>query len=256
VIDDLIVYRLVGEEFLLVVNAAKIVEDAAWLGRRVALEDASDRWAALAVQGPGAARVHDEVFGVPMPERNRIVTVGGGGYSAGTGYTGEAGFEVFVGVDDVVSLWRRVLAAGAEPCGLGARDTLRLEMGYPLNGADLSADRTPLEAGLGYFVDFGKGDFVGRDALVAQREGGLACKLCALRVDEKSPPIRAHYGVFGGGERIAETTSGALSPSLGVGIAMAYLPVGFAAVGTRVEIDVRGRRYAASVVKKPFYNAR
>jgi len=146
-----------------------------------------------------------------------------------------------------------LLANGVKPCGLGARDTLRLEMCYPLNGSDLSPDKTPLEAGLGFFVDLEKGEFVGRSALVEQKKDGVPTRLAAILVGEKSPPIRPHYPVVSEAENITETTSGALSPSLGVGIAMAYLPFALAKVGQPLEIEVRGRRYAASVVKKPFY---
>ena len=126
-------------------------------------------------------------------------------------------------------------------------------MCYPLNGSDLSPDRTPLEAGLGPFVDFGKDKFIGRDALLEQKTNGVPTKLAAIRAQEKSPPIRSHYKVLAGGKHVAETTSGALSPSLGCGIALAYLPFPLAKVGQDLEIEVRDRRYRAAVVKKPFY---
>ncbi|MDX2080205.1 MAG: glycine cleavage system aminomethyltransferase GcvT [Terrimicrobiaceae bacterium] len=255
VIDDLIVYRLADESFLLIVNAAKIREDAAWMGERVVagveFEDRSSDFAALAVQGPEAGRIFEAVTGTAMPaERNRVVELPDGIFVT-TGYTGESGFEWIVPATQAVSAWRRVLAAGAVPCGLGARDTLRLEMCYPLNGSDLSPERTPLEAGLGYFVDLEK-SFVGRDALVAQKAAGLPARLSALSVIEKSPPIRSHYPVWSNGSLVSETTSGALSPTLGHGIALAYLPVELAKPGQLLEIEVRGRRFAARVEKKPF----
>ncbi|MFM8230253.1 MAG: glycine cleavage T C-terminal barrel domain-containing protein, partial [Chthoniobacterales bacterium] len=150
-------------------------------------------------------------------------------------------------------LWQSVLNAGAKPCGLGARDTLRLEMCYPLNGSDLSPERTPLEAGLGIFVALEKHDFIGREALLAQKAAGLPARLVALRMTEKSPPPRAHYPVLVEGQPVGETTSGALSPSLGEGIGMAYLPPALAKPGQAVQIDIRGRRFAAVVEKKPFY---
>lgn len=257
VIDDLIVYRLAETEFLLVVNAAKIDEDAAWLSGRlvdgVTFENRSDDCAALAVQGPKAAAVFAAIFARELPaERNRVVAIGDV-FAVTTGYTGEAGFELVVPAAAASSWWDKLLAAGAKPAGLGARDTLRLEMCYPLNGSDLAPDRTPLEAGLGFFVDLEKGDFVGRDALLAQKKHGLPARLAALRVEEKSPPIRSHYPVLANGEKVAETSSGALSPSLGCGIALAYLPFALAKPGQALEIEVRGRRYAAAVVKKPFY---
>ena len=172
-----------------------------------------------------------------------------------TGYTGEDGFELFCPAASAVLWLDRALAAGCEPCGLGARDTLRLEKCYPLNGSDLDEEHTPLEAGLGFFVKLDKGDFVGRDVLLEQKEEGLKRRLCAIRMTVKGPPPRPHYGVCApqGGEQIAELSSGGLSPSLKAGIGMAYLPKGYSKVGTELEIDVRGRRYAAKVVKKPFY---
>ena len=257
VIDDLIVYRLDTENFLLVVNASMIEEDAAWMRERLAdgieFQNASADFAALAVQGPLAGDVFKKLFGHEMPaERNRILQLGGE-FVVTTGYTGEVGFEWILPANEAASAWQRCLDAGAKPCGLGARDTLRLEMCYPLNGSDLSPDHTPLEAGLGFFVDFNKPEFVGKSALVAQKTDGIPRRLCALRVTEKAPPIRPHYPVWIGGERVTETTSGALSPSLGEGIALAYLPVEFSKPGQEVEIEVRGKRFRACVRKKPLY---
>ena len=162
-------------------------------------------------------------------------------------------------------IWDELLEKGAGfgllPCGLGSRDSLRLEVCYPLNGADLSAARTPLAAGLGVFVDLGKPDFVGRWALLRQRgEGGPAEKLVAFRMTEKSPPPRSHYAVFGenAGESqpIGETTSGGLSPSLEAGIGMAYVPAAVAKPGATLTIDIRGKRYGAVIEKKPLYKRR
>ena len=257
VIDDLIVYRLDAEKFLLIVNASMIEEDAAWMNARLAegveFVNASQSLAALAIQGPLAGGVFEKLFGREMPaERNRILQIGSE-FVVTTGYTGEAGFEWIMPAGEAASAWRRALGAGAKPCGLGARDTLRLEMCYPLNGSDLSPDRTPLEAGLGYFVDFNKPDFVGKAALVAQKADGVPSRLCALRVTEKAPPIRPHYPVWIDDEPLTETTSGALSPSLGEGIALAYLPSGYAKPGQEVEIEVRGKRFRACVRKKPLY---
>jgi len=261
VIDDLIVYRTGEQDFFLVVNASKIAEDAAWLtahlGAREGLvfADRSQEYAAVAVQGPEAPGLFEKLFGLPAPAKNRIIPVPAGDWAlaAGTGYTGEEGFELFVPSTVAREWWDRIVAAGAKPCGLGARDTLRLEMCYPLNGSDLGPDRTPLEAGLGFFVDLEKGDFVGRDALIAQKASGLPSRLCALEMEEKGPPARPHYPVWVEGEPVGETTSGALSPSLGTGIAMAYLPAALAKVGQPVEIEIRGRRYRAGIRKKPLY---
>ena len=257
VIDDLIVYRLSPEDFLLVVNASMIDEDAAWMKARLAggvkFDNRSAELAALAIQGPEAGSVFEKLFNSAMPaERNRVLQIGGS-FVVTTGYTGEAGFEWIMPVAEAASAWQRTLDAGAKPCGLGARDTLRLEMCYPLNGSDLSPDRTPLQAGLGFFVDLEKPEFVGKAALTAQKLAGLPSRLCALRVTEKAPPIRPHYPVWIDGKPVSETTSGALSPSLGEGIALAYLPVEFSKPGQEVEIEVRGRRFRACVRKKPLY---
>lgn len=260
VIDDLIVYRLHDDEFLLLVNAAKIDEDAAWLAAHTregaVIDNRSSTMCALAVQGPASPAVFRAVFGREIPERNTFVALEkcrGAVIAAGTGYTGETGFELFFPNSLASDIWHSVIEAGATPCGLGARDTLRLEMCYPLNGSDLSPDRTPLEAGLGIFVALDKPDFIGREALLAQKGAGLPSRLAALRMTVKSPPPRAHYPVLADGVPIGETTSGALSPSLGEGIALAYLPPDFAKPGRKLEIDIRGRSFEAVVEKKPFY---
>lgn len=260
VIDDLIVYRMADDNFLLLVNAAKIDENVAWLQKHatdgVIIDNRSETMSALAVQGTDSARVFREVFQSEMPARNTFVAMEkcrGAVIAAGTGYTGETGFELFFPNSIASDIWHAVIKAGAKPCGLGARDTLRLEMCYPLNGSDLSPDRTPLEAGLGIFVALAKPDFIGREALVAQKEAGLPSKLVALRMTEKAPPPRAHYPVLVDGQPVGETTSGALSPSLNEGIAMAYLPLALAKPGQAVQVDIRGRHFAAVVEKKPFY---
>jgi len=257
VIDDLIVYHLAAEDFMLVVNAAKIDEDEAWLRSHLApglvFENRSSDYAALAVQGPEAPVIFEKVLGLPLPaERNRVLRLGEI-FAVTTGYTGEAGFELVVPSSAAGLWWDKFLAAGAKPCGLGARDTLRLEMCYPLNGSDLSPDHTPLEAGLGIFVDLAKDDFIGREALLAQKAAGLPVRLAAIAVTGKAPPLRPHYPVFANGLAVGETTSGALSPSLGYGIALAYLPLALAKNGQALEIEIRGRCYEGTVVSKPFY---
>jgi aminomethyltransferase len=277
IIDDLIVYRTGANEFLLIVNAAKIDEDFTWLREhipdadKVALANLSDAYAALAIQGPGAPEVFAKALSFPWEQRrNRIAEFGDEPASDGkpdsvgtlrsfvatTGYTGEVGFEMVIPANEATRFWDSFVASGAKPCGLGARDTLRLEMCYPLNGSDLSTSHTPLEAGLGAFVDFEKEHFIGRDALLRQKEKGVPRKLAAIRVQEKSPPVRAHYPIVVNGEKVGETSSGALSPTLGCGIALGYLPFPLAKIGQDLEIEVRGRRYRACVVKKPFYKPR
>lgn len=259
VIDDLIVYRTGEEEFFLVVNASMIDEDYSWMtahpAEGVALENQSDQWAGMAIQGPDAAAVFAKVCPEEtLPPRNGILKTAAGSVVCRTGYTGEDGFEFFSPAEEGIGYWEKFLAAGAKACGLGARDSLRLEMGYPLNGNDLSPERTPIEAGLGFFCDLEKGDFIGRDTLARQKSEGPAVKLTAIRYLEKGAPPRSHYPVVStDGEVIGELASGVLSPSLMTGIGMAYLPAAFSKTGTSLNIEVRGKLFPAEVVKKPFY---
>jgi aminomethyltransferase len=261
VIDDLIVYRLGEAEYFLVVNAARVGEDLAWLRGHgideVEIDDESEAYGALAIQGPKAADLFAGMTGggVGLPSRNGIVraeTAEGEIIVCRTGYTGEDGFELFCGAAATSVWFERALEGGAEACGLGARDTLRLEMGYPLNGSDLAEDRTPLQAGLGFFVDLEKEAFMGREVLAAEKAAGGYDRLVGIQLVGKGPPPRPHYEVFAGEDRIGELASGTLSPSLGVGIGMAYVPAAFAKVGTELAVDIRGRKCPAKVVKKPF----
>ena len=277
VIDDLIIYEYAPGEFLLVVNASKIDEDLAWLqghlpsGSPVELSNRSDRFAALAVQGPHAPEVFAAFFGpeAALPPRFGVTVIQREGLTflvARTGYTGEDGFEWFFPARASEVVWDELLEIGAPfgliPCGLGSRDSLRLEVCYPLNGSDLSPARTPVAAGLGIFVDLKeKGDFIGRAALLQEKEnGGPAERLAAFRMTEKSPPPRSHYPVFtanGGDAPVGETTSGGMAPSLdSAGIGLAYVPARLAKPGEAIQIDIRGRRYGAVVEKKPFYKRR
>lgn len=262
VIDDLIIYREAADRFFAVVNASRIEQDFFWLAQHqpedVALANESDLWAGLAVQGPLSAAVFGRLFtGVSLPPRNGILRFTHEGQElvvCRTGYTGEDGYEFFSVASHGPAWLKAFVEAGAKPCGLGARDSLRLEMGYPLNGNDLSEELTPLEAGLGFFVDMEKGDFMGREVLAAQKANGLTRKLVGLQYLDKGAPPRAHYAVENTeGEVIGELTSGVLSPSLMTGIGMAYLPIAHTKLGTVVNIDVRGRKFSAKVVKKPFY---
>jgi aminomethyltransferase len=262
VIDDLIVYRRSERTFLLVVNAAKIEEDLTWLKGRitaqVTLIDLSATSGAVALQGPRSALVLQELGKLPSRNHLRDYIFDGVAVSiARTGYTGEDGFEIFFQAVDAVRIWERILELGApfelRPCGLGARDTLRLEVCYPLNGSDLAPDRTPIEAGLGCFVDLQKPDFVGRAILAAQKTVGPVQKLVAIRALDKCPPLRAHYSIFADDQRIGELTSGTQSPSLNYGIGLGYIPAPFAKPGQKLEIDIRGKRFPATVEKKPLY---
>ncbi len=276
VIDDLIIYEYAEGEYLLVVNASKIDEDFAWLsahlpaGEELELSNRSDRFAALAVQGPRTPEIYAAFFGpnAPMPPRFGVQVLDHDGLTfvvARTGYTGEDGFEWFIPARAAEVVWDELLAKGKPfgliPAGLGSRDSLRLEVCYPLNGSDLSPERTPVAAGLGIFVDLkDKVDFIGRDALLKQRDaGGPTERLAAFRMTDKSPPTRSHYAVYmqGGDDRVGETTSGGFAPSLdGAGIGMAYLPAALAKAGTAIDIDIRGKRYPAVVEKKPLYKRR
>ena len=259
VIDDLIAYRTGENDYFLVVNASMIEEDFFWLAKHqpeeVTLRNESDLWAGMAVQGPLATEVFAATCpGEELPTRNGISRTKSGAIVCRTGYTGEDGFEFFCPAAEGIGWWDKFLAAGAAPCGLGARDTLRLEMGYPLNGNDLSPARTPIEAGLGFFCDLEKGDFIGREILARQKAEGPALKLAAIQYTDKGAPPRAHYPVVSAdGTVLGELASGVLSPSLMTGIAMAYLPAEYAKPGTDLQIDVRGRLFPAKVVKKPFY---
>ena len=262
VIDDLLLYRLADQRFLLLVNAAKVTEDEAALTsalpRDLDLRNASDSYAGLAIQGPETARIAKALWpdGPCLPQRNEVITLPmphGEAFVCRTGYTGEDGFEIFLPNEDARNLWDRLITLEVTPCGLGARDTLRLEMGYPLNGSDLSTTRTPLEAGLSFFVSMSKPSFVGKEALVTQKSQGVQERLAGLVMTSKGPPLRAGYNVYDSETAVGTLTSGCLSPSLGHGIAMAYLPRDLAKPGHELEVDIRDRRFPVTTVKKPFY---
>ena len=266
IIDDLIVYRIDEQKYLLVVNAARADEDFAWLQNHLkedcSLTSRSSDFGAVAIQGPRTMALFHALFGkdIELPARNHIVDVPFDATSvsvARTGYTGEDGIEVFFPANDAAKFWSAALERGKplgiKPCGLGARDTLRLEMCYPLNGSDLSPERNPIEAGLGFFVDLAKPDFVGRDALLKTKEFGPREKLVPFRMKEKGPPPRPHYAVFRNGERIGEVTSGTLSPSLNWGIGMAYVSSAHAKIGAEIDIEIRAQKFPATVEKKPLY---
>jgi len=266
IVDDLINYRIGEDRYLVVPNAANVdkvhaalLAEASGDATVVARTDLS----LLAPQGPRSPELVGRVFagagslnymhGAEMDFRGRTMVV------SRSGYTGERGFELFVPQDLAIELWRELLALGeslgVEPCGLGARDTLRLEMGYPLHGNDISEARTPLEAGLSWAVALEKGDFIGRESILRQKAEGIHSRLWGLRMRDRLIP-RPHYPVISGGEPVGETTSGTFSPTLKVGIALAYLsPRDRFKVGDEVEIDVRGRLGTAEIVKPPFVSS-
>lgn len=261
--EDLLAYRLDEERWFLVPNASNTAKVMSMLEQEDRRADVTlhQDWCFLGVQGPRSL----EVVGALFPEAADLPFLGCAETSyrgrrmvlARTGYTGELGFELFTEAAGAKELWDELVDAGQpfqiQPCGLGARDVLRLEMGYPLYGQDLLPDRTPFEAGLSWAVAFDKGDFVGREALLRQREEGPPARLRGLVMDDRRHIPRAHHGVFASGQACGEVTSGTFSPTLQRGIALAYLSEadGFEP-GREVEVDVRGRRGSARIVKPPF----
>ncbi len=265
VIEDLIVYRLGDQRFFVVPNASNTPRVLRMMGEEQAdapLDVVNHHdWCFLAVQGPESTKVMATLF----PDANDLGFMQC--YEAGydrqpvivtrSGYTGEVGFELFTSQDIAGKLWGELLGSvrtlGGGPCGLAVRDVLRLEMGYPLYGQDLSEDTTAFESGLSWAVAMDKGEFRGRDALVRQREEGLPSRLRGLRMQERRHIPRAHYPVCIEDRQVGEVTSGTFSPELGTGIALAYMrPADAVELGQEVEVDIRGRRGAATVVKPPF----
>ena len=265
VIEDLIVYRLGEERYFVVPNASNAPRVLRMLEEEKADEPLHlmyhQDWCFLAVQGPEAMSAIAATFPAAPDlafmrcmeteyhRRPVIVTR--------SGYTGEVGFELFTYQDVAQQLWDELLGSvrtlGGGPCGLASRDILRLEMGYPLYGQDLFEASTAFEAGLGWAVAMGKGDFRGRAALLRQQEEGLPSRLRGLRMHERRHIPRAHYPVFVGDQLVGEVTSGTFSPTLGTGIALAYLwPGDVVELGQEIEVDIRGRRGAATVVQPPF----
>jgi len=279
VVDDLYVYRTAADGYLLIINASRADVDVAWLQSRLAafpgggveVEDASGDMAAVAVQGPSVAAFIASVFrgasgggkavaSVVDLKKNELGRWSFGGvdaWVARTGYTGEDGFEVVVPGGVVEAVWARLLEAGRPhglvPAGLGARDTLRTEMGYPLYGHELDEATTPVEAGLGFFVSLDKGEFAGRAVLAWQKAEGTRKKCVAFRMTGRSAPPRPGYAVWAGGEKVGLVVSGTQSPSLGAGIGMAYVPPAWATPGTALEVEIRGTRHPAEVARKPLY---
>jgi aminomethyltransferase len=259
VIDDLFAYRLGGDRYLIVTNAANHPTDLAWLGRwshgfDVAVRDVADRYAMLAVQGPHARAVLAAALKVELPPRMQVAAAQVGrrpALACGTGYTGEDGVELLVDPEVAVAVWRELLDAGVVPCGLGARDTLRLEVCFPLHGNELSAERNPIEAGLGWCCKEESG-FLGSEAVAIARRDGTEQKLVAFKIEGAGIP-REGNPVLSGGQEVGVVTSGTFSPSLEIGAGMAYLRSDLAEPGTEVEIDVRGKRRPARVASRPLY---
>ena len=269
-VDDLLVYRLAADHFLLVVNAANVDTDCAWIreeirpaGDAVAV-NASSRYALLALQGPAAEGILQPLTGVELADLRYYWFANGevAGVRATisrTGYTGEDGFELFVAPQAARRVWDALLDAGAsaglQPAGLGARDTLRLEAAMRLFGSEMDGTTTVLEAGLGWIVDWDKGAFNGREALAGQKQAGLARRLAGFEMLDRG--IARHgYDVLIGGERVGRVTSGTHTPFLDKAIGMAYVPVEAAGPGSEIAVDIRGRQRRARVVRMPFYRRR
>jgi aminomethyltransferase len=282
VVDDLYAFELSKGVYFLVVNASRTPGDVKWLqdqlslfpGRdEIRMTDASHNYAAIAVQGPrvkefiddcipGAANCAMRVAKVTDLKKNEI-----GGFPfhgadvlvSRTGYTGEDGFELVGRDDSIRRLWDLLLEEGKpfgiKPAGLGARDTLRTEVCYPLYGHELDEKTTPIEAGVGFFVSLDKGEFVGRPILAEQKANGVEKKCIAFRMTGKSAPPRPKYPIWVNGARVGEVVSGTQSPSLNVGVGLGYVPADFAKAGTVIEIEIRGQRSAAVVVQKPIYKS-
>jgi len=266
IVDDLIVYRE-GDEYLIVVNASNRDKDVAWFREQVGtvcdIEDASDRIALLAVQGPKAVALVQSLADAPVAELPsfglRQTTIAGQRTRvARTGYTGEDGFEIFVAADGAGAVWDAVLDAGksvgVKPIGLGARDTLRLEARLSLYGNDIDEEHTPHEAGLSWVVK-GKG-FLGEEALARQKAAGVTRKLVGFVMKERGTARHGYNIVDESGKPIGVVTSGSLGPTVGVNIGLGYVPAALAPAGTRLHIDCRGKIAAAEIVNGPFYKRR
>jgi aminomethyltransferase len=266
-VDDMLIYRLAAEEFLVVINAANRTKDVAWLERHAAafdveLRDESDDWALLALQGPAAQSIlaplapHADLPDVRYYAFTRTDVCGADVLLSRTGYTGEDGFELYAPADAAATLWTAIVEGGRRDglvaAGLGARDTLRLEARLVLYGQDIDETTTPWEAGVGFIVKLAKGEFLGRDVLVRQKERGVRRKLVGFELRDRGIARHGHDIVDGTGA-IGRVTSGAFAPWLGKSIGLGYVPAERAAVGTELRVDIRGRDAAAVVVPTPFY---
>jgi aminomethyltransferase len=269
VIDDLLVYRLSGDHLLLVVNASTTDKDWEWIsshhaGESVELKNVSSDYCQLALQGPDALAILQKLTSLPLNEIkyyhfNSGTVDGVDSIVSRTGYTGEDGFEVYAAPEYAEKLWTRILDAGnfgaddgVIPCGLAARNTLRLEAGMALYGNDIDDTTTLLEANLGWICKLDKGDFIGRESLARQKAEGIKRKLVGFEVTDRGI-ARDHQEVLVGDERVGEVTSGSPAPFLKKNIGLGYVPVEHANVGQELKIDVRGRLVSAQVVKTPFY---
>jgi aminomethyltransferase len=270
IVDDLLVYMLAENEYLLVVNASNKDKDLDWIIEQnriigAQVQDISEKTCLLAVQGPKSVDILQKLTSVNLSEIAYYnFKVGDfAGYNdiilSATGYTGEKGFEIYFDGNEAnpTEIWNRIMEAGSEegiePAGLGARDTLRLEMGFALYGNDISAETTPLEAGLGWITKLDKGDFCGKNVLALQKEMGVSKRLVGIKTDDKRAIPRSHYALFNEtGDKVGEVTSGGQSPNLGIGIGMAYVQVEYSKPGAVLFVEIRGKHFPVEITKPPF----
>ena len=259
-VDDLLVYKLGEQDFFLVINAANIDKDWAWIqeqaaGYAVELKNESDVYGQIAVQGPESEHVVETVLGLACSELvfYTCKTVGDVIISR-TGYTGEDGFEIYASHDYIRDCWDKLIAAKVQPCGLGCRDTLRFEVGLPLYGDELSETISPVMAGLTMFVKFDKPEFVGKEALLKQKTEGVARKLVGIELHDKAIPRHGYPVLNMAGESIGEVTTGYHTLSTDKSVCMALVDTAYAALGTDVQIQIRKKVFPGTVVKKQFYN--
>ena len=259
-VDDLLVYKMAENDFFLVINAANIDKDWEWMqkqaeGFNIELLNRSEDYGQIAVQGPNAETVVEEVLGIPCKELTfyTVKTVGDVIISR-TGYTGEDGFEIYASHNYICDCWDKLMESGrCKPCGLGCRDTLRFEVGLPLYGDELSADISPVMAGLSMFCKLDKEEFVGKDALVDQKTNGVAQKLVGIELEGKAIP-RHGYTVLKDGEPIGEVTTGYHSISTDKSVCMALVKAEYGKLGTSLEVQIRKKTFPGVVVKKRFYD--
>lgn len=264
-VDDLLVYKRGADSFFLVINASNTDKDVAWIGRcaegyDVKIENLSPLLGELAVQGPEAERVMEEVLGIPCSElkfytfKELAMADGVQILVSRTGYTGEDGFEIYAEEKAIVGMWDKLMESGrVKPCGLGCRDTLRFEVGLPLYGDELADDITPIEAGLGMFVKLDKPEFIGREAIARQKELGVARRIVGLELIDRAIPRHGYEVLTPEGDVIGTVTTGYRGLSVDKSIAMALIDARYAAMGTDVQVQIRRKRFPAKVVSKKFY---
>lgn len=266
-VDDLLVYKRSENSYLLVINAANIEKDWNWMqdnakGFDVSLSNVSDATAQLALQGPLAEEILAKLTDAPIADLKyywflpEVIVAGKTVLLSRTGYTGEDGFEIYCSPADVVFLWETIMETGKPfgilPAGLGCRDTLRFEACFPLYGHELSAQISPLEAGIGFFVKLDKGDFNGSAVLAEQKAAGVKRRVVGFEMIDRGV-ARAEYPVKVDGQQVGSVTTGSYAPSLDKNLGLAIIQAGFAKVGQKIDIEIRGKQVAAQIISKPFY---